>query len=215
MSTLSTRRPDATAPADSRPPTRWTALTGAGFVVCALAGNGLAGSLDLTKTERPVAAQLGLGMEVAGLGLLVLFIAWVCSVAGRGLAGTTAATAGAVMVAVKLGSGTALLAAWHDEDLGRASVDALVAVNDAAFVLAWLPFGLLVAATAVTLSQARRVGRSLRTTGLVLGGLTAALGVVGAVAPGAAVPVPFLLSLVWLLAASIRAAGAGPRRRGE
>jgi hypothetical protein len=215
MSTLSTRPADTSASAGSRPRSRsrWTALTGAGFVVCALAGNGLAGGVDLTEPERPVAAQVGLGLEVVGVALLALYVAWVCSVAGRGIGRTTTAAAGAVMVAVKLGSGAALLAAWHEEDLDRASVEALVALNDAAFVLSWLPFGMLVAAAAVTLGEL--VGRALRTTGLLLGGLTVALGVAGAVAPEAAVPVPFLLSLGWLLVVSVRAAGTVSHRRGE
>lgn len=213
MSTLSTRPADTSGSAESRPRSRWAALTGAGFVVCALAGNGLAGGVDLTEAERPLAAQLGLGLEVVGVAFLALYVAWVCSVAGPGLGRTTAAAAGAVMVAVKLGSGAALLAAWHEEDLARTSEEALVALNDAAFVLSWLPFGLLVAAAAVALGDL--VGRPLRTTGLLLGGLTVALGVVGSVAPGAAVPIPFLLSLVWLLVVSVRAAGTAPHRRGE
>ncbi len=117
-------------------------------------------------------------------------------------------------VAVKLGSGTALLAAWHEDDLGKGSVEALVAINDAAFVLTWLPFGLLIMAAAAVLEQAGLIGRVLRAAGLCLGGLTGGLGVIGAAEPTAAVPIPFLLSLVWLVAATIRAAGAGwPLRR--
>jgi hypothetical protein len=190
-------------------------LCGAGFVAAALIGNGLAGSVDLVEADRPLAAQVGLGVEVAGLGLLLLFVAWLARLGEASLARTVAVVAGAVMAAVKLGSGTGLLAAWHEEDLPEPVVEALVAVNDAAFVLSWLPFGLLVAATAVVLAGAGAQGPRMRAVGLGLGGLVAVAGVLGSAAPALAVPVPFLLSLAWLLVASVRTVTRGPRRAGE
>ncbi len=75
MSTLSTRPPVQTPTPDSGArPARWVGLGGAGFVVCALTGNGIAGDVDLADAARPLSAQVGLGTEIFGLGLLIVFV---------------------------------------------------------------------------------------------------------------------------------------------
>jgi hypothetical protein len=128
-------------------------------------------------------------------------------------AASVVAVAAAVMVAVKLGSGADLLAALHErEQLDEVTASALVASNDASFVLFWLPYGVFVAAAALALSATGLVGPALRWSGIALGGLAVVLGVLGSVVPALAVPIPFLLALVWLAAVSVRLAVAAPGR---
>lgn len=181
-------------------------LTGAGFVACALAGNSLTESVSgVAAAASSTAARLGLALELSGLLLLIGFVAWLGSVLLRGPAISQAAyaavLAGGVLIALKLGSGADLLAAWHHHDtLDRSTVAGLVAANDEAFVLSWLPMGVLVAAGSVALARVGMAGPVLRVTGVVAGSLTVAFGVLGSVMPGAAVPLPFLACLVWLVA---------------
>lgn len=191
--------------AERRPAERAPALAGAGFVVCALLGNSLTESTTVAQAADSTSAVTGLAVELLGFVLLLVFVGWLATTARAGLAGSTAAIAGGVLVAVKLGSGGALLAAWHEhEQLDGSAVDALLAVNDAAFVLAWLPFGVLIVSAAIALSDAGIAGPVLRVIGLVVGSLTVALGIAGAAVPAAAVPIPFLLCLVWLVAVGVR-----------
>lgn len=196
------------------------ALAGLGFVVAVLAGNSLTESAagngalaDLTALSSSTAARLGLGLELLAFVLLLGFAAEVAARSARGAAVHLSVLAAAVMVAVKLGSGAAVLGAVHDPGpLDQASADLLVDANGAAFVLSWLGFGGFVAAGAVALAAGGAVGRVLRGLGLGLGVLTVAAGIVGSVVPAAAVPIPFLLALLWTGVVSARLSVPARRR---
>jgi hypothetical protein len=183
-------------------------LTGLGFVLCVLVGNTLTeggaptGPLGRLETlAQSTSAQLGLVVELAGFVLLLCFVAQIGFRCRPGVGGTTALVAGAVALAVKLGSASATLGAVRERDrLDDATAAALLAVNDAAFVLFMIGFGVFLAAAAVSLP----VGRGWAWSGALLGTLTCAVGVVGAVFPAAAVPVPFLLGLLWTAAIAVR-----------
>lgn len=198
------------------------ALTGLGFVLAVLTGNSLTESAagngalaDLTALSSSTAARLGLGLELLAFVLLLVFASEVAARGARGAAAHLSVLAAAVMVAVKLGSGAAVLGAAHDPGpLDQASAELIVGANDAAFVLSWLGFGGFVAAGAVALAAAGALGRVLRTTGLGLGVLTVAAGVVGSVVPAAAVPIPFLLALLWTGVVSVRLS-VPPRARAD
>ena len=210
--TVSTSTPATSATRSG--PFRPAALTGAGFVAAVLVGNTLTGSTgggggalgELTAWAGSPAAAAGLVAELVGFVLLLGFVP-VLSRAGRGEgdAAAVAVVAGGVAAAVKLGSGALLLGALHGRDaLDEASASALLAANDAAFVLFWIGFGLFVAAGARGLAATGAVGGVLGVGGQVLGSLTLVAGVAGAVVPALAVPIPFLLTLVWTVVVSVR-----------
>lgn len=216
---MATSTSDPAVPVDvpprSRPPVagpgRWAPLAATGFVAAALAGNSLTEAVDGGFAARAVsdAYRAGIAVEVAGLSLLVVFLAWCWSLLGGRASRTLplGLTAGTAFVALKLGSGAALLAGCSQhETLGRDAERLLVALNDAAFVLGWPLWGLFLLGVALGCRAAGRVGRVVAGVGLVLGVLTSTLGIIGAGFAALAVPIPFLLSLLWLAFLGIRLA---------
>ena len=209
--TVSTSTPTAspTRPGRRNP----AALSGAGFVAAVLVGNTLTESAggrgalgELAAWAASPTAAAGLVAELVGFVLLLGFVPLLAR-SGRGDSAAVAAVAGGVAAAVKLGSGALLLGALHGrDDLDESAASALLAANGAAFVLFWIGFGLFVAAAARGLAAAGAVGRTLAVGGQVLGSLTVVAGVAGAVVPALAVPIPFLLTLVWTVAVSLRLA---------
>lgn len=194
---------------------RWAPLAVTGFVAAALAGNSLTESVDGGFAARAVSDtyRAGIAVEVAGLSLLVVFLAWCWSLLGHRASRTLplGLAAGTAFVALKLGSGAALLAGTSEhEALGRDSERLLVALNDAAFVLGWPLWGLFLAGIAMGCRAAGSVGGVVAGIGLVLGVLTTVLGILGAGFAALAVPIPFLLSLLWLAFLGIRLAAAPP-----
>lgn len=207
---------------------RVPALSGAAFVVAVLAGNSLTETVAVAgdspeATVRGLAAgaastvhSAGLVLEVLGLLSLVLFGAVVAAV-GRHLAPSPwphlTVAAAALLAAVKLGSAAPYLAARELASTVEAStVHALVEVNEVAFVVTWLPMAVLVGACAATLHAARRIGRVTWALGLLLCLLGLVAGLRGLPDPGSAVPVPFLLSLLWTAVVSVRLAVTGGSR---
>lgn len=205
----------AAAPA-TRAGTRAGSLTGAGFVAAVLVGNSLTESAagtgvlgDLEAVANSTAARIGLALELVGFVLLLVFVAGVVARAARGTAAHVALLAGGAAVAVKVASAAAVLGALQRRaDLDEAAATALVATNDAAFTLFWMGYGVFAVASASALSGV--VGDGLRWSGTVLGSLTVAAGVLGSVT-GAAVPIPFLLTLLWTVALSVVLAVRGAR----
>lgn len=201
---------------------RLGAAAGAVFVVCILAGNSMTESVvgtdespagtaaDLVAQAASGVARAGLALELLGLLLLVWFAAALTAVGWRRSGAATlpllVAGAGLLVAAVKLGSAAPYLAALAADGLSDEVRHALVETNGAAFVLTWLPFAVLVGSTAVLLLRTGLAGRVLAGTGLALAGLGVAAALVGFTSPASAVPVPFLLSLLWTLAVSVRVA---------
>lgn len=201
---------------------RLGAAAGAAFVICMLAGNSMTESVvpadgspagtaaHLAAQAASGVVQLGLALELVGLLLLVWFAATLAGLGGRRSAGGTlpfvVAGAGVLVAGVKLASAAPYLAALAADGLSNEVRHALVETNGAGFVLTWLPYALLVGGAAVLLRREGLVGRVLAGAGLVLAGLGLVVGLVGSSSPQTAVPVPFLLSLLWTLAASLRVA---------
>lgn len=202
-----------TAPRDTRTTSRrgLLPLAGTGFVAAVLAGNSLTESVSGSGTLGHLAAQAGsttartgLALELIGFVLLLVFVAEAVSRSVSSTASRTALLAGGAAVAVKLASGAAVLGALHRRaELDEAAATALVATNDAAFVLFWLGYGVFATAIAVALAASGVIGRALRWSGILLGTLTVASGVLGSVT-GSAVPIPFLLTLLWTAALGVR-----------
>ena len=193
------------------------------FTVCVLAGNALTESVvgtddspagtaaDLAAQAASTAVHVGLALEVVGLLLVGLFASAVTALGFRTPSARTpavlASVAAAALVAIKLGSGAPYLAALSArDDLSDDVLHALVETNGAAFLLSWLPVAVLVTATALVLRRTGVAGRVLAGTGFVLGGLGLVAALVGLGDPGSAMPVPFLLSLLWLAVAGVRLA---------
>jgi hypothetical protein len=210
-----------------RPADRLTALAGTVFVAAILVGNSLTESVigtDVTPagTARDLLAQggsgivrTGLAAELFGLLCLAVFAAGVTVLGLRGAAARTSTLlvgiGAGMVVSVKLSSAAPYLAALHGADtLPDQVLHGLVETNGAAFVLTWLPFAVFVAAAARVLDRAGLIGRPLAWAGQGLGGLGVLVGLLGAVQPQYAVPVPFLLSVVWTGVVGLRVAS---RRR--
>ena len=199
---------------------RLGAAAGAAFVACILVGNSMTESVvgsdaSATGTAADLAAQAtsgvvraGLALELVGLLLLGVFAATTAVLGWRRSGAATlpvlVAGAGLLVAAVKLSSAAPYLAALAADGMADEVRHALVQTNDAAFVLTWLPFAVMVGSMAVLLLRAGLVGRVLAVVGLVLAGLGGVAALVGFSSPATALPVPFLLSLLWTVAVSVR-----------
>lgn len=214
--------PDHVAEAGLRRPDRLGVASGAAFVVCILAGNSMTESVVGTDpspagTAADLAAQAGSGvaragfaLEIVGLLLLVWFAATLAVLGWRRAGSATlpvlVAGAGLLVAAVKLGAAAPYLVALATEGLSDEVRHTLVEMNGAGFVLTWFPYAVLVGVAGPMLLRAGLAGRVLAGSGVALAGIGLVAGLVGFTSPATAVPVPFLLSLLWTLAASVRVA---------
>jgi hypothetical protein len=177
-------------------------LSATAYVVAALVGNGLAGGeADVRDLAGTPAYTAGIALEALGLVALLLLVAWAGARLGP-LWARLATVAGTTTLAVKLASGASLSAAVHD-DLDPGIAQALQAVNDWAFVVHWLPFGVLVLAIALGAKEVGLLRAPGAWTGAVLGTVTATQALVVMGVPAVMVPLPFLLSLSWLAVAGV------------
>jgi len=156
---------------------------------------------DLQHTST--AADIGFAMELLGFLALLFYLGYLYVTLrrsdSRSWLPATALVGGVTMIAIKLGSAAPLFAAMFrkDEitpDLARTLVD----INSGAFWISWLPFAVLVTATAASMLGSHLVARPLAWTGVVFG--------VACVVPAVILPValtefgaaPFMLSFIWL-----------------
>jgi len=156
---------------------------------------------DLQRTST--AADIGFAMELIGFLALLAFLGYLYATLRRADARSwlpaTALVGGVTMIAIKLGSAAPMFAAMFrkDEltpDLARTLVD----INSGAFWISWLPFAVLVTATAASMLRSHLVARPLAWTGVVFG--------VAGVVPAVILPIaltdfgaaPFMLSYIWL-----------------
>jgi hypothetical protein len=212
-STSATARVDHTR----KTPVRVGGAAGIAFVVLALVGNSLTGGgVDRGAAAGAyadeVARRTADGAWRAGIALeLVAFLAFLVFAAAlarrirlsetrEGYLGLTVLAAGTLLAAIKLASGSALYAADRragelDGELARMLSD----LNDASFALSFVPLGLLLGAAAVAALVHGALPRALGWTGAPLAVLLVAAASTGA----DAVPVPFLLSLLWLVATGV------------
>lgn len=199
---------------------RTLGAAGVAFLVLLLLGNSLAMS-GVEAVSAPSDAQLQTGLlqqdtgAVNQLGLALELLAFVALavLVGRIAAqlrptagwGTVVAVAGATLLAVKLASAAPLLVAMDSaQSLDAGLARALVEMNGAAFVVSWLPFAVLVGAAAWGARQAGLTGRILFGTGVLLAALGLLAALLGVRDVDSAVPVPFLLSLLWTTAFAVQ-----------
>lgn len=198
---------------------RVAAGAGLAFLVLLLMGNSLALS-GVAEVADPTDAQLQASLlqqstgAVNGIGVALELLAFVALtvLAGRLAAllrgtagwGTVVAVAGATLLGVKLASAAPLLVAMDSATSTDAGiVRALVDMNDAAFVVSWLPLAVLVGAAAWGARQAGLTGSVLFGIGMLLSALGLVAALLGVRDLDAAVPVPFLLSLLWTTALAV------------
>lgn len=187
---------------------------GVAFVLLALAGNSLTGggletdaapeahAAEVARRTGDAAWRAGIAIELVAFVALLLFAA---ALARRirtvepadGYLGSLVLAGGVLFAAVKLASGSALYAAdRRAAEIDPASAQLLTDLNDAAFALSFVPMAVLVGAAAVAALSYGVLPRWLGWLGAALAPL-----LVAAAASGAdAVPVPFLLGLLWILA---------------
>lgn len=198
-------------------PGRLGGAAGIAFVVLALVGNsftggGVASDAAADAYAAEVARRTADGAWRAGIVLeLVAFLALLVFTAAlarrirlteprQGYLGLAALAAGTLLGAVKLASGSALYAADRRAgELDGESARMLADLNDASFALSFMPLGLLLGAAAVAALAHGALPRVLGWTGAPLAVLLVAAASTGA----DAVPVPFLLSLLWLVATGV------------
>ncbi|HWG93715.1 MAG TPA: hypothetical protein VNU66_05770 [Mycobacteriales bacterium] len=212
-----TATPPATSTGTGRAPGRLGGAAGIAFVVLALAGNSLTGggvdsaapseahAAEVVRRTADAAWRAGTALELVAFLALLVFSAALArrirlSEPREGYLGLTVLAAGTLLAAVKLASGSALYAADRragelDGDLARLLTD----LNDASFALSFVPLGLLLGAAAVAALAHGALPRALGWTGVPVAVLLVAAASTGA----DAVPVPFLLALVWLVATGV------------
>jgi hypothetical protein len=172
---------------------------------------------DLRRTSESTTATVGFTLELLGFAALMVFLGYLSSVLRRGdgtgnwLPGT-ALVAGVTMTAIKVGSAGPIFAAvLRKDEISPELARTLVDINSGAFWISWLPFAVLVAATAGAALRTGLVARPLAWVGLVLGVVGVVPGVSMAVAMSDYGAAPFLLSAVWLAVLSGVLAIWGPR----
>lgn len=219
------RQSEATSPTAGD---RTTAVSGISFLVLLLLGNSMAMSgvegaadpteaqlrADLLQQSDGAVNQLGWALELlalVALALLVGRIAWRLR-ASDGW-GAVVAVAGTVMLGVKLASAAPMLVATDAaQSLDAELAASLVDMNDAAFVVSWLPFAVLVGAAAIGARQTGLIGSALLRTGVLLSALGLVAALHGVREVDSAVPVPFLLSLLWTTAFAVHLGRSRPAR---
>jgi hypothetical protein len=214
---------------------RVAAATGALFVVLVTVGN----QIDVGGTDQsahPTGASvlhdaagaynaghtIGFVLEITGFLVLFGFLGYLIDAgrrAGGGRGGTAtavAALAGLTTLIVKISSVAPIATVAMDHasispELARVLND----INGVGFVLAWLPWAVLVGAAALGLFQGALVGRPTLITGLVLGLAGLVLGILGLRDPVDANALAWMAGLLWTLVVSVRlAVRPGVRARG-
>jgi hypothetical protein len=167
------------------------AISGVVYAVLVLAGNGL---------YTGGSTQLGFVVEMVGYAALASFVAYVATTfrAGAAWPAMVALVGGTASLAVKLGGWAAARAAEQTEVTETAA--ALIAIDEAAWTIAWLPLGLFVVGLAAAALVTRRFHPAIAWTGIVIGSGCALAVAIPGDEPFA---VPFLLSLLWIIIASI------------
>jgi hypothetical protein len=169
------------------------AAGGAVFVVLIMVGNGIA--------EDGGNKALGVPLELLGYAALACFVAYLATTlrSARMWTPVLVAVAGITTIAVRVGNGAEYLAAEY-ADVGEEIAASLIATNDAAFVVSWFPHGLFVVAVALAAMHAGRLHKAVGWTGVAIGAATMAAITLSNSEPFV---VPFMLSLLWLLTASV------------
>jgi flagellar biosynthesis protein FliQ len=153
-------------------------------------------------------AQVGVGLELLGFVLMIVFISYLSTrVRDAGWLATAALAGGLIEVAIKLGSGAPLFAAYMLRDeISPETARVLIDMNGAAFVISWLPLGLFTACVAGACLRVGVLGRVLGWSGVVVGVATVVMTAATGIHVLSAIFVPMLLCTLWVLIVSLRLA---------
>jgi hypothetical protein len=205
---------------------RIAAATGALFVVLVVVGNELAitgtdqsshatgESVLRNAAQAATAAQtIGFVLELAGFMCLLGFLGYLVDAGRRagggkgGIATTVAALAGLTTLSVKVSSVAPMGAIALDHDsMSPDLAQVLNDINGVGFVLAWLPWAVLVGAGALGLFQGGLVGRPTMAIGVFVGVAGVVLALIGLQNPLDANPLAWLAGLLGTLVVSVRLA---------
>ncbi len=156
--------------------------------------------------EQPIAAQVSIALFLIGFAALIVVLGVLAAAIARRtpvLAGVVA-VAGAAAVAIKLAEAQTGIALRETADvLDAGTAEALVAVDDAGFIVYGFLLSLALGAAGLGLLQGRLVPTWLGWWATVMAGLGVLTAAVGIIAPSYYVPIPFLLLLIWLVALGI------------
>jgi hypothetical protein len=205
---------------------RVAAATGALFVVLVVVGNQIdvggtdqsahptgASVLHGAADAHSTAHTVGFVLEIVGFLTLFGFLGYLMDAgrrAGAGKGGTAtavAALAGLTTLIVKVTSAAPLGALALDHaSMSPSLAQVLNDINGVAFVLAWLPWAVLVAAAGLGLFQGGLVGRPTLVIGLLVGVAGVVLGILGLRDPVDANALGWMAGLLWTLVVSVRLA---------
>lgn len=205
---------------------RVAAATGALFVVLIVVGN----QIDVSGTDQsahPTGASvlrdaagasgtahtIGFVLEILGFLTLFGFLGYLVDAgrrAGAGKGGTAtavAALAGLTTLIVKISSAAPIGALAMDHaSVSPGLAQVLNDMDEVGFVLAWLPWAVLVGAAALGLFQGGLVGRPTLAIGLLLGVAGVVMGLLGLHDPANANALAWMAGLLWTLVVSVRLA---------
>lgn len=156
----------------------------------------------------PTVAYVAFALELLGFASMTVFFAClvVRTLRATPVAAVTTGIAAATMLAVKVGSaGPVMVVHANADDVDPAIAEAFLDLNDMAFVVSGFLFCMAMCAAGIGLLKTS-TPRSFGWSATVLGALGVAAGTVGVLEPGAYVPIPFLLLLLWLIAFAIATA---------
>jgi hypothetical protein len=204
----------------------WTdrlgALSGAAYVVLICIGNSWAaagekshptGAQVLDQTNRMadrLSAQVGLGLELLGFVAFAFFVAWLHGHLRRAgadwLAGVWA-VGGVMTLAIKVGSAGPMVVLFAE----RKSLDPELArilnlLNGASFVITFMSVGIMMLGAGLAGLASGALGRPTSWIAVVLGLAGCVLPILTRMDPYGTNPLPFLLSLLWILVTSVRLA---------
>jgi hypothetical protein len=172
---------------------------------------------DLRRTAESGSAKVGLALALVGFAAFAIFLGYLHGVLRRAEGQRSwlpdaALFAGLSALVIKWGSGSFVGAAIlrKDEispDLARTLDD----LDGAAFWTSWLPYAVFVGLTAVVILRTRFVPRGFGWVGLMLAVAGVATSVSFDLAMSELGALPYLLSVVWVLALSGVLAVRGPR----
>lgn len=173
------------------------------------AGPGESGEAILAEAREglPTIAYFAYTLELLGFVALAVLFAWLVTFLFQRVpvAAVTAGIAGSAMLAVKVGSAAPMMTLYSIPDtLDPMTAETLISMNGQAFIISGFLMSVVFLAAGVGL-LATEFPRWLAWWAAVAGGLGLVAGVVGVVRPDAYVPIPFLLLLLWMMAAALTA----------
>lgn len=208
------------------------AVAGLLFTVGTIAGNEMANAGDASGDNAATALanirrahgavnHAGMALEIIGFISLMFFAGYLYRVlrAGERPDGWLAAVvlvAAAADLGIKLGSGAPLVAAYaHPADLSPDLARTLTDLNTGGFLVTGLTMAAFVLAVSCGAYASRVLPRTIVWIGIALGLLGMVTPILGLTDPANYNPLPYLVSLLWIVAVAIARLIIESRRRGE